>query len=225
MNGSLNSRKRQLVRGMIYDAAIDLFTKKGFDETTVEQLSEAAGISRRSFFRYFETKDDLLARNTVTCGKVLRETVASCPTGLSSLEIMRETVSAGMKFTEAQQHTRQIIEIAQRSSSARQAHLSRLMEVQDGLSSAFAAKMKTPKRDSLTPALLAGMTQLVINTATSSWYMGDHKDLSSAAKQAFLDLARMFGDGTLASPGGEIDAGAKPCSNLPKRPPTSKSKK
>ena len=57
---SLQSRKRQLVQDAIYEAAIDLFTKKGFDETTVEELAEAAGISRRSFFRYFQSKDDLL---------------------------------------------------------------------------------------------------------------------------------------------------------------------
>jgi DNA-binding transcriptional regulator YbjK len=92
MTKNLQSRKRQLVRDAIYDAAIDLFAKKGFDETTVEEVAEAAGISRRSFFRYFETKDDLLALNTIHCGEILVETVSTCPPNLAPLEVVREIV-------------------------------------------------------------------------------------------------------------------------------------
>jgi len=43
MTKSLQSRKRQLVEDAIDDAAIDLFAKKGFDETTVEEVADAAG--------------------------------------------------------------------------------------------------------------------------------------------------------------------------------------
>src|SRR5579859_2852707 len=154
---SLQSRKRQLVRDAIYDTAIELFAKKGFDETTVEEVAEAAGISRRSFFRYFESKDDLLAHNTVICGEVLREMVASCPSSLGPLEVLRKAVFAGVRFTGTQPHTRQIVEIAQRSASARQAHLSRLMEVEDRLASAYAARIKATSRDYLRSRLLAGL--------------------------------------------------------------------
>ena len=194
MMKSLQSRKRQLVRDAIYDSAIELFARKGFDETTVEEVAEAAGISRRSFFRYFESKDDLLAQNTVTCGEVLRDTVASCPSGLGTLDVLRKAVLAGVKFTGTQPHTRQIVEIAQRSASARQAHLSRLMEVEDRLASAYAARIKATSRDYLRPRLLAGLTMLINNTATASWFMGEEKDLDTAAKRGFLNLTRVFCD-------------------------------
>lgn len=217
MTKSLQSRKRQLVRDAIYDAAIDLFAKKSFDETTVEEVAAAAGISRRSFFRYFESKDDLLAQNTVNCGENLRETVASCPAGLGPLEVVRETVLAGVKFTEAQQHTRQIIEIAQRSHSARQAHLSRLMEVEDRLASAYSARMKSTSRDYLRPRLLAGMSLLVLNGATAAGFIGEHKDLPTAAKHGFLSLTVLC-DESAASSGVEAAPGSKaPASNVPKK--------
>ena len=201
MPKSLQSRKRQLVRDAIYDAAIELFAKRGFDETTVEEVAEAAGISRRSFFRYFESKDDLLALNTVNCGEALCKTVRSRPARTGPLQVVREAIQEGVKFTESQKHTRQVIEIAQRSPSARQAHLSRLMDVQDSLGLAFAVQMKSPARDFLTPFLLAGLSQLVMNAATGSWYLSKSKDLSAEADKAILALVHLFCDESVASLG------------------------
>ena len=52
--------KRKFVRDAIYAAAIEIFTERGFDETTVEEIAQAAGVSRRSFFRYFASKDAVI---------------------------------------------------------------------------------------------------------------------------------------------------------------------
>ena len=198
MKKSLQSRKRQLVLDAIYDAAIVLFAKKGFDKTTIDEIAEAAGISRRTVFRYFESKDDLLALNTIHCGEALIKTVASCSTEFSLLEVVHEAVLAGTKFTESQRHTHQIIEIAKRSVSARQAHLSRWMEVEDKLASAYAARMRS-RRDYLRPRLVAGMTLLILNAATSSWFQGEHKDLATAEKQAFRNLTQLLCDESMTS--------------------------
>ena len=218
MERSLQSRKRQLVRDTIYDAAIDLFVKHGFDETTVEEVADAAGISRRSFFRYFECKDDLLALNTVHCGQTVCQTVASCPANLSLLEVVHETVLAAVRFTEAQKHTRQIIEIAQRSVSARQAHLSRLMEVGDKVAAAFAARIKSTSPYNMKQILLAGMSQLLVNAAIAPWFMGEQKDLLAAAKHGFFSLTEMFSDESAASSGIVVAPGNNaPSSRAPKK--------
>jgi AcrR family transcriptional regulator len=217
MTKNLQSRKRQLVQDAIYDAAIDLFAQNGFDETTVEEVADAAGISRRSFFRYFATKDDLLALNTVHCGEVLVKTVASCPASLAPLEVVRETVRAGVKFTESQKHTHQIIDIAARSVSARQAHMSRWMEVEDDLAAAYGTRTKGVAKDYMRLRLLAGTTLLILNTATAAWFMGEYKDLSTAAKQGFLNLARLLGDESGTSWGMEGASGGKAHGSLPSK--------
>jgi len=41
------------------------------DETTVEEVAQGAGVSRASFFRYFSSKDDLLAQNVLKYGAAL----------------------------------------------------------------------------------------------------------------------------------------------------------
>jgi len=49
---------RRDVRQQLSSAAIRLFLDQGYDETTVDEIAEAAGVARRTFFRYFRTKDD-----------------------------------------------------------------------------------------------------------------------------------------------------------------------
>lgn len=57
---TLRERTRRAVREELIDLAQELFAENGYDATTVEAIVEAAGISKRSFFRYFDSKEDLV---------------------------------------------------------------------------------------------------------------------------------------------------------------------
>jgi TetR/AcrR family transcriptional regulator, regulator of mycofactocin system len=56
----LRERNRARTYADIIEAALDLFSRNGFDATTVDQIAGAAGISAATFFRYFATKEDVL---------------------------------------------------------------------------------------------------------------------------------------------------------------------
>jgi AcrR family transcriptional regulator len=53
-------RRRDFVRLEIEKAGMDLFAQRGYGNVTVQDIADAAGIGRRTFFRYFQSKEDLL---------------------------------------------------------------------------------------------------------------------------------------------------------------------
>jgi AcrR family transcriptional regulator len=57
----LRERKKLLARRALERAAFDLFARQGYDATTVDDIAEAARVSRASFFRYFTAKEDVLS--------------------------------------------------------------------------------------------------------------------------------------------------------------------
>src|SRR3954453_14166115 len=63
-------------------APVRLFTEQGFHETTVDQIAAAAGVSRRTFFRYYDAKADVLWNEFDTEVETIRSLLAGSPPDL-----------------------------------------------------------------------------------------------------------------------------------------------
>jgi len=70
---SLMERQRQGAADEIVRAAIELFTRDGFEATPVEAIAAEAGCSRRTFYRYFGSKEDVLFQDLPAAFERMRE--------------------------------------------------------------------------------------------------------------------------------------------------------
>jgi AcrR family transcriptional regulator len=201
MKNEIRQQKQDVVREALYGAAIDLFARNGFDETTVEEVTREAGVSRRTFFRYFDSKDDLLAYSLVTYANVLAEAVQACPATDSPFQVMRRTVFAAVERLVAEEtRTRQTISISERSASARQAYQSRMMDIEDTLAKAFASRFHKASPYDVRPRLLAAMTSTIVNASVVTWVWGKQKDLPAAAEDVLSSFRSILCSDTSTAP-------------------------
>ncbi len=80
--------KRQLqaiaTKKKIYDAAMALMDKNGFDNTTIEEISQAAGVSIGAFYHYYKSKDEIYVELFKICDLYFEETVEPLLNGLDT---------------------------------------------------------------------------------------------------------------------------------------------
>jgi len=88
----LRERKKARTRAAIREHALRLFREKGYDDTTVEQIAEAAEVSPSTFFRYFPTKEDVVLQDDMDL--LWLEAIQEQSPELSPLAAMRAGVHA-----------------------------------------------------------------------------------------------------------------------------------
>lgn len=85
----LRERKKARTSQALEDAALELFSTKGFDTTTIEEIADAVEVSPRTFFRYFANKEEVLFARDAGRECELVEFLAARPPGESSLDKLR----------------------------------------------------------------------------------------------------------------------------------------
>jgi AcrR family transcriptional regulator len=79
-----NARERLVL------AAVDLFHEQGYDDTTVAQIADRAGVTRSTFFRHFPDKRELLVAGQALMSALLAEGIAAAPEGATPLDAVAE---------------------------------------------------------------------------------------------------------------------------------------
>jgi AcrR family transcriptional regulator len=88
----LRERKKAKTQAAIQAAALKLFQERGYDETTIEQIADAAEVSPSTFFRYFPTKEDVVLLD-LNDELVIAEFKAQ-PPELSAIQALRNAFRA-----------------------------------------------------------------------------------------------------------------------------------
>ncbi len=90
-------RKRRQTRERIESVALKLFLQRGFDATTIEDIAEAADVSKRSFFDYFPSKEEVVAAWQDSFANELIRAVAAQPKNASIVEVIEAAVNSAFR--------------------------------------------------------------------------------------------------------------------------------
>lgn len=96
----LRERKKQATRAALSEAAVRLAAEHGAENVTVEAISNAAGVSPRTFFNYFDSHDDAFVMMDTQIGERIRHAVRDAPAELSPLDAVREAMAAELADVE-----------------------------------------------------------------------------------------------------------------------------
>jgi AcrR family transcriptional regulator len=125
----LRERKKQQTREALARAGIELFVERGYDATTLAEIAEAAGVSTRTIFAYFPSKEDILFASFQTMREALVRALAERPGGKDALTTLRDFILNAQTKTELDRKLERLICSDETLLSHRRARISQLQEL------------------------------------------------------------------------------------------------
>jgi AcrR family transcriptional regulator len=192
-SGSLRERKHEFALREIERAAWDLFCAVGFDRTTVEEISRNAGVSRRTFFRYFRTKEDVLSYSVERFGRRVAERFTSLPSNRRPLAALEEAfLSESRKDIEHQRKPKEMLALMFSEPCLRGRFLFGL-DLWIPALSAELVRRKAYRGDAARCDVAAALYCTAFDRAHLRWYREGEGDLPAHLKRAFRQLRELEG--------------------------------
>ncbi|HEX2286458.1 MAG TPA: mycofactocin system transcriptional regulator, partial [Mycobacterium sp.] len=169
----------------ISNVAIDLFAARGFDQVSVDDVAEAAGIARRTLFRYYPSKNALPWGDFDSHLAHMRDLLAALDPGVPIRDALRTALLAFNTFDESEtarhrQRMRVILQTAEL-----QAYSMTMYAGWRAVVAAFVAKRLDVKPDDLVPQTVAWTMLGVALSAYEQWLIDESLSLQQALGEAF----------------------------------------
>jgi AcrR family transcriptional regulator len=173
---TLWDRTRQLASREILGTALRLFTEQGYDETTIAQIAREAGVSQRTLFRYFGTKEDLLGGNQDRFGQVLTDTISELPAEVGVWEALRAGVAAVLALHDSREQALERFRLLHKTASLRAGWLEKRLRFQEDLLPLVKARMDATagSMDAKAHAVIA-TAFACLDAASMTWVDNDGK--------------------------------------------------
>ncbi|MCU1617097.1 MAG: putative transcriptional regulator, TetR family [Frankiales bacterium] len=204
---------RGQTRARIEQAALDLFTLQGFEQVTIDDVALAAGISRRTFFRYFATKADAVwgdfAAHVARLGRLLEATDGAQP-------VLAGICAAYVEVNDYADEDLPLLRERMRlilTEPALLAHSELRYAEVDRVVAEHVARLTATAPDALLPRLVATTTRAAATTAFEVWLADGRTTLTERLMEGFSQLAAGFpglgGGSPAVPPVGRPSAGAR----------------
>ncbi|MGI5241902.1 TetR family transcriptional regulator [Dactylosporangium sp. CA-139066] len=148
-------------------AALELFTERGFEQTTAAEIAQSVGLTERTFFRHFSDKREVLFYGQERLVRTFVEGVESAPPGASPMEMVTAALRSGAGFftDEHRPHSRTRQSVIDENPALQERELHKLATL--GVTLATALQARGVDRATAEVAAQTGMT--VFGIAFARW--------------------------------------------------------
>jgi len=189
----LRERNKARTRDEIVDAALTLFESRGYNATTCEDIAAAAGIAVRTFFRYFDAKDDVLVAGRSDAAGPLAAVaeLRDRPEAEAPLDVLRHALGHPIEVLESRRDlVMRQFRVIMTTPSLDDLRREPFHRFEDPFAAGLAARLGQ-QPDDLAPRWLAAAAATVLRISIERWVASgaEHGALGPLVDEA-LDLAR-----------------------------------
>lgn len=191
-------RKKRQTRERIVDEALRLFAERGIEGTTADHIAAAADVSRRTFFRYFARKEDVVVEWKRQGAEAVRAAVAARPADEPPLTAVHHALAQIVERYQPDADTVLGLIRLIESSPALRARKSEgeYPSWESSIAEEVAARLGVDPETDLRPRLVAQLGMAILSTAVETWIArGGRGDVAPLLDEAFEAAA-----GELAAP-------------------------
>jgi len=173
-------------RRRLEQAALSLYGERGFESTTVAEIAERAGLTERTFFRYFADKREVLFGGASTLQSLLVSAVANAPQSATPIDaVVTALEGAGALLQERREYSRQRQSIINASVELQERELIKLASLAAALADAL--RQRGVKDRAATLAAEAGIA--IFRVAFERWVDDpEEQDLAQLMRQSLDEL-------------------------------------
>jgi AcrR family transcriptional regulator len=185
----LRERKRAEIHARIQGEAMGLFLERGFDATTLDDIAGAAGVSRRSLFHYFESKEEIVFSAKADLPDLIAEAVGRRPSAEPLLDMV-ENALMGMAARYQTTQTRELARLIRDTPALHAGDQAKYEQVERVLAKALADRKNLPASD-LACRVTAASAIGILKLAVEAWVVGEDVGPETFGKAAFAALRRI----------------------------------
>jgi AcrR family transcriptional regulator len=188
-------RRKLRTRRALVEAALRLFTERGFEQTRIEDITEAAGVSPRTFFHYFASKEAVLHGDHPGDLEELAKGIAARPPDEPVLVSVREVMLEVLKRYGAEREVHRVrYQLTLQTPVLAAVALQQQQEWSELVASWAARRLGLDPRSDMRPALIADVCIAAARTAFAHWCVrGCVDDLCELTRESFRLLEAGLG--------------------------------
>jgi AcrR family transcriptional regulator len=179
--------------GRLQQAAMTLYLERGYDAVTVAEIAERAGLTKRTFFRHFADKREVLFAGAETFNATVVDALAAAPGDLPPIDAAVLAVArASLQLVEYAPYARARRDLVRSSADLQERELIKTAT----LTASVAEGLRRRGVEPLTATLAAQAAAAVFTTAHDRWVDGDvREDLPALLRRTLDDLRRAISAG------------------------------